>query len=181
MKTLLVFVLPSVAAFAALLSTSAPATSALAPVMSNSAVASINYCTAGTSTNGCVATMSSTGLPSIGVGSGFIVRADNVRGMKNGMIRYSITGRNSAVWCASGTSFLCIKAPHQNTGPKPSGGNNGACDGALTLDFFAFMSLGKIGWPMIAGQTFYAQAVYSDFPACKGTTWSNALEFTLIP
>lgn len=182
MKTLLVFVLPSVAAFAALLSTSAPATSAFAPVMSNSAVASTTYCTAGTSIIGCVASISSTGVPSIGANSGFVVRADFVPGKKNGRFRYSISGPIAVPWCSGGTSFLCVKSPAQNVNPVTnSDGNAGACDGALTWDFFPWMTSGKLGFPLFAGETFYVQAVYADFPACKGTTWSNALEFTLLP
>ncbi|MCC7012785.1 MAG: proprotein convertase P-domain-containing protein [Planctomycetes bacterium] len=143
----------------------------------------VSYCTPGTSTNGCNATMSATGTPSISGGAGsFVLTASGVEGQKNGLIFYGITGRSNANW-GTGTSFLCVKAPTQRTDFLSTGGNVGACDGSLSLDFFGFMNthIGALGQPIAAGQVFNAQAWYRDPPAPKTTNMSDGIEFTLAP
>jgi hypothetical protein len=51
---------------------------------------SVAYCTAGTSTNGCVPSISSTGTPSSAATSGFFIDVANVEGQKQGIVFYGV-------------------------------------------------------------------------------------------
>src|SRR6185503_6877374 len=88
----------------------------------------VTYCTAGTSTNGCVPSIGATGTPSASASSGFVITVANVEGQKQGLLFYGINGRNAVAW-GGGSSFLCVKSPTQRMGPQNSGGTAGQCDG----------------------------------------------------
>ena len=141
------------------------------------------YCTAGTSTNGCVPSISATGVASLSAGSGFTLGVANVEGQKQGLIFYGITGRSAAPWGIGGTSFLCVKAPTQRTPAQSSGGTAGACDGTLSVDWLSFIGSTPtaLGNPFSAGQVVNAQGWYRDPPAVKTTNLSDGLEFTVLP
>jgi hypothetical protein len=66
---------------------------------------------------------------------------------------------------------------------QSSGGNLFACNGALSVDFLAFMAAHPtaLGQPIAVGQRFNAQAWFRDPPAPKTTSLSDALEFPLLP
>ncbi len=140
------------------------------------------YCTAGTSTHGCVGSISGAGAPSASASSGFLITAANVPAQRLGMILYGDGGRASTPW-GTGTSTLCLGAPLQRTGAQLSGGTAGACDGAYVLDWNAFMTThtNAVGQPRAAGQVFQAQAWYRDTTAPLASNLSDALEFTLVP
>jgi hypothetical protein len=144
--------------------------------------APVSFCTAGTSTNGCNATITSTGVARASASSGFTLNVANVEGQKQGLIFYSVTGQQAAPW-GTGTSFLCVKAPTQRLPSQASGGSLGACDGSFSADWLAFMAStpNAIGNPLAAGRTFQAQAWYRDPPAPKTTNLSDGLEFILAP
>lgn len=46
----------------------------------------LTYCTPGTTTNGCIATMSASGAPSIGAASGFVLTTSDVEGQRAGLV-----------------------------------------------------------------------------------------------
>lgn len=142
------------------------------------------FCTAGTTTNGCVASMSGTGTPSASSGSGFTISASAVEGQKLGLLFYGLdnTGFTPSQWGAS-SSVLCIKAPTQRSGALSSGGTSGVCDGVLAIDWNAFINAnsGALGNPFSAGQHVFAQAWFRDPPSTKTTALSNALEFVVGP
>jgi len=54
------------------------------------------YCTAGTSTNGCTATLQSAGTPSASAAAGFTLSASNVDGQKSGLQRQRRRERQEA-------------------------------------------------------------------------------------
>ncbi len=141
------------------------------------------YCTAGTSTNGCVPSISATGTPSASAASGFTISVANVEGQKQGLMFYGVSGQAIAPWGSGGTSFLCVKAPTQRLGAQSSGGTASACDGSLSNDWLAFVAAnpGVLGAPFSAGNVVNAQAWYRDPPAVKTTNLSDGLEFTLAP
>jgi hypothetical protein len=145
--------------------------------------APVSYCTAGTTTNGCNASMGASGTPSASATSGFTLTSSNVEGQKTGLIFYGLSGQIAVPWGSGSTSFLCVKPPTQRTPVQPSGGTLGGCDGALALDFLAWTSAspGALGTPISSGQTFQAQAWFRDPPAIKTSNLSDALEFTLSP
>ena len=142
-----------------------------------------SYCTAGTSTNGCVATMSATGTPSVAASSGFVLTCSSVEGQKSGLIFYGVSGATASAWAPGSTSYLCVKAPTQRTTSQPSGGTTNACDGALSIDLLAWIAAnpGALGAPFAPGDTLFSQAWYRDPPAPKTTSLSNAVHFTMTP
>jgi hypothetical protein len=109
-----------------------------------------NYCTAGTTTNGCNASMGATGTPSASATSGFTLTASNVEGQKTGLIFYGLSGQLALPWGTGSTSFLCVKPPTQRTPVQPSGGTFGGCDGSLSLDLLAWLAAnpGSLGTPV---------------------------------
>ncbi len=144
-----------------------------------------NFCTSGTSTNGCVATISATAQPSVTQATSCVINVTDVEGQKSGLVFYGInnTGFTPFVWGAGSSSFLCVKAPTQRMPSQSSGGTAGTCTGALTQDWDAFQSAfpSSLGSPFSAGDKVYAQAWYRDPPAVKTTNLSDALELTYVP
>jgi subtilisin-like proprotein convertase family protein len=147
------------------------------------AAAPVSYCTAGTSTNGCQAVLSGTNL-SASFASACTVTASNVEGGKSAILFYSISGQNSVLWCAGGTSYLCVKSPTQRTPSQNSGGNPGLCDGSLFIDVNNYLQVVNptaLGMPFTAGNVLDWQGWYRDPPACKTTQLTNGLEMTVQP
>ncbi len=142
------------------------------------------YCTAGTTTNGCVPAMSATGTPSASAPTGFTLSVASVEGQKQGLFFYGIdnSGFSPSPW-GQGTSFLCVKAPTQRSPAQLSNGTAGACDGALSIDWNAYITAnpGALGQPFSAGQHVFAQAWFRDPPAPKTTNLSDAVEFVVGP
>ena len=146
-------------------------------------ITTVAYCTAGTSTNGCTPSITSTGTPSLAASSGFTIVVNALEGQKQGLIFYSVAGRSAAPWGVGGTSFLCVKSPTQRTPSQTSGGTSGACDGTLSVDWRAYVSStpNALGNPLSLGMVVNAQGWYRDPPAVKTTNLSDALEFTVVP
>ncbi len=141
----------------------------------------VTYCTAGTTTNGCAASISADNQPSVSAANACNISVANVEGQKSGLIFYSITGQHNAVWNA--TSFLCVKSPTQRTGTQISTGTVNACDGTLSLDWNAYQAAHPtaLGQPWSAGNKVQLQAWFRDPPAGKATNLSNAIELTYVP
>jgi hypothetical protein len=142
------------------------------------------YCTAGTTTHGCLPAISATGAASASAPSGFTISVANVEGQKQGILFYGIdnSGFAPAPWGTS-SSFLCVKAPVQRAQILTSGGTLLQCDGALGLDWnaFRFANPGALGSPFAAGDHVFAQAWFRDPPSPKSTMLSDAVEFNLAP
>ena len=158
------------------------ATSQLTVVVATCGVIT-SYCTAGTTTNLCTATISGTGTPDANAGSGFMLSLSGVEGQKQGILFYGITNAIAQPWATGSTSLLCVKAPTQRMGVQNSGGTLNQCDGSLSTDWNAFIANNPtaLGNPFIAGQAVYAQGWFRDPPAPKTTSLSNALKFTVCP
>jgi hypothetical protein len=141
-----------------------------------------SYCTAGTTTNGCNALLTSTGTPSASATSGFVITASHVEGQKQGLFFYSLSGAQSQPWGA-GSSFLCVQPPSQRGPIATSGGTTNTCDGTLTLDWNAFRANSPtiLGAPFQGGENVWIQAWFRDPPAPKSTSLSDALTFTVAP
>lgn len=142
-----------------------------------------SYCTAGTTTNGCLATMSSTGTPSAAASSGYTLSVTNVEGQKQGLLYYGINGGQETPWANGSPSFQCVKAPRQRMGVLVSGGTAGTCNGTFNVDFLAYCAThpGSLGTPLASGLVVTAQAWFRDPPAPKATNLSDGLEFTIVP
>ncbi len=145
--------------------------------------APVSYCTAGTTTNGCNATITGVGTASASSGSGFTLTVSSVEGQKQGLIFYSVTGRAAAPWGLGSTSFLCVKAPTQRLSAQNTGGTFGQCDGTLARDWNAYIAAnpGTLGQPFMGCEVVQAQAWFRDPPAPKTTNLSNGVEFYVAP
>ena len=145
--------------------------------------APVNYCTAGTTTNSCTATMSATGSPSVSQTSGLMVSCNNVEGVKQGIIFYGNIGPVASPWGIGGSSFLCVKSPTQRTGTQNTGGTANQCDGTMSLDLLAYLAANPtaVGNPFSAGQKCWIQGWFRDPPAVKTTSLSDGLEITFVP
>jgi hypothetical protein len=140
------------------------------------------YCTAGTTTNGCLASIAGAGLPSASQTSGFTISVTQVEGQQSGLLFYGVGGQVAFPWGGS-TSFFCVKSPTERTPVQNSGGTLAACDGAFGIDWLAYIAAtpGALGTPFGAGDIVNAQAWFRDPPSPKTTMLSNALEFVLQP
>jgi hypothetical protein len=141
------------------------------------------YCTAGTTTNGCAATMSAIGVPSATASSGFRLQATGVEGQKNGLYFYGFAPTLVPWKPFVSTSWLCVASPHVRTTTFNSGGPANGCDGSFALDWSAWVAANPhaAGAPYGVGESFYAQAWFRDPPAPRGTNLSNAIGWTLQP
>jgi hypothetical protein len=142
------------------------------------------YCTAGTTSNGCAASISVNFNPSVTHTQACQVVITEVEGQKTGIIFYGLQPLAQA-WCSQGggSSYLCVKAPTQRTPPMNSGGAIGACNGQLTLDWNAFQLANPtaLGAPWVVGASAYVQGWFRDPPACKTTSLSNGAVLTYQP
>jgi Tol biopolymer transport system component len=143
----------------------------------------IAYCTAGTSSNGCTATISATGSASVTAGSGFVLHVAGVEGLRQGLVFYGVSGPQTLTWSSGSSSVLCVRTPIQRTGAQNSGGTLGQCDGSFALDWNAFIAThpSALGNPFTQGAIVAAQAWYRDPAAAKTSNLSNALEFRVCP
>jgi subtilisin-like proprotein convertase family protein len=144
----------------------------------------ISYCTAGTTTNACLATISTNANPSAAQLYPCNIAVANVEGQKLGMIFYGVdnSGYAPVPWGSGSTSFFCVKSPTQRAIAQLSGGTANACDGVLALDLDAFLaSHAALGEPFGVGDRLYVQAWFRDPPAPRTTSLSNALELTFQP
>jgi subtilisin-like proprotein convertase family protein len=143
------------------------------------------YCTAGTTTNGCNASITGTAQPSASLASPCVINVANVEGQKQGLVFYGVNnaGFSPLAWSPGSTSFLCVKSPTQRTGTQTSGGTTSTCTGAFTLDWNAYQAANPsaLGNPFLSGAKVYAQAWFRDPPAPKTTNLSDALEMTVQP
>ncbi|NUP95509.1 MAG: proprotein convertase P-domain-containing protein [Planctomycetaceae bacterium] len=140
------------------------------------------YCTAGTTTNNCVAAISASNHPNVAHSNSVLIHVANVEGQKQGLIFYGLAPA-ATQWCTGGASLMCVKAPTERTPSLTSGGTLNACDGAFLLDWNAHQLANptSLGNPWSVGTTTYVQAWFRDPPACKTTHLSNGVELTYQP
>jgi hypothetical protein len=142
------------------------------------------FCTAGTTTNGCVPSISGLGTPSATFASAFTIVANEVEGVRPGLFLYGtdVHGFTPSPWGGS-SSFMCLKAPTQRAGLQGSGGTPGNCDGTLSLDWNAFVLAhpGLLGVPFAPGDDVYAQAWFRDPSSPATTMLSDGLRFRMQP
>lgn len=138
------------------------------------------YCTAKTSSQGCVPQVAADGIASPTANAGFTVSASQVANQKAGRLLLGVAGA-AATPFAGGT--LCLAVPFVGTSPLSSGGSLlplNDCSGAWSRDFNTVQHL----WPLYpAGTTIRAQWLGRDpgFGPPNNLSLSNALAFTLLP
>jgi hypothetical protein len=150
-----------------------------------------SYCTAGTTSSGCHATMGASGDASLSNANPFTLTCMNVEGNKNGIFFYGITGRVASSWGIGGLTWLCVKSPIQRMQPlMASGGTPATCTGSFSVDWNAYVAANPnkpVNQAMTPGTVVAAQAWFRD-PAsgtgplgAKGTALSDGVEFTVCP
>ena len=144
----------------------------------------VTYCTAGTSAAGCSARLSAAGSASATAASGFVVRAGELEGQRDGLYFFGTAGRQANPW-GSGTSFQCVVPPVSRAGLLPGTGTAGLCDGFLAQDLNALWcpTCPKSGKNPGAGARGQLQLWYRDPKSTSNqtTSLSNALEFCVLP
>lgn len=140
-----------------------------------------NYCTAGTSAAGCLATLSATGLASATSANGFTVTSSSLEGQKNGQFFWSTNGKNAGSW-GNGSSFRCTIPPNNRGGLLFSGGTVGACNGSVSQDLNARWQAKPAQNPG-SGALVQVQYWYRDplNTSNQTTSFSDALEFCVAP
>lgn len=140
------------------------------------------FCTAATSTHGCVPSIAVSGTPSATAGSGFALSVSGVEGQKTGMLFYGLSGSLAAPF-GGGASLLCVRGSLQRMGLQNSGGTALACDGALSVDWNQFIATTPwiLGLPFVGGESVWAQGWYRDPLAPGASNLSNAVWFTVCP
>jgi hypothetical protein len=143
------------------------------------------YCTSGTTTNGCNASISASANPSASLAHACNLSVAGVEGQKSGILFYGISnaGFVPVPWGTGSSSWLCVKSPTQRTTIQTSGGTLNQCDGAFAFDWNAYQlaNPSALGNPWSAGDKVYVQAWFRDPPAVKSTNLSNAVELTYEP
>lgn len=144
------------------------------------ALATVTYCTAGTTSNGCQPAIATSGVPSASASAGFELSVTQLEGQRQGLFFYSLSGPSASAW---GASLLCVKSPTQRMGAQGSGGVNGQCDGVFVTDWNSYRAShpSALGQPFGGGETVWAQAWFRDPPAPKSTNLSNAVRFSVAP
>lgn len=143
----------------------------------------VSYCTAGTTTSGCNASIWTPEQPSASFARPCVVTVTDVEGQRSGLVFFSASGQNNLPWATGSSSFFCVKTPVQRTPIQSTGGTVGTCTGAMTLDWNAFRlaNPGGLGAPWGSGQKTWMQGWFRDPPATKTTNLSNGLELTHTP
>jgi hypothetical protein len=141
-----------------------------------------NYCTSGTSANGCNAVISATGASSATATSGFNLVATGVEGQKNGMFYYSTVQKVPATSIGTSTSYQCVQPPVKRVQLLNGGGTNGACDGLFSVDLNARWTAKPSHNPG-AGADVYAQLWHRDpmNTSNQTTARSDAICFNVCP
>ncbi len=151
------------------------------------------YCTAGKSSAGCQALISTSGTSSASAASGFYLRAANVEGSSagtSGLFFYGINGRQANPWgnpLKNCTSYQCVRPPTLRGALLNGGGSNDNCDATFVYDLNARWTARPAHNPG-AGATVQGQLWYRDPDnPCKGaqaqstTALSNAVEWSVCP
>jgi hypothetical protein len=145
-----------------------------------------SYCTAKTTSNGCVPAIGSSGAPSASAGSGFAVNATQMINNKSCLLFYGSTGPASVPF-QGGT--LCVATPIRRTIGTSTGGNPppNDCSGSPSIDMNAFAVGGLGGSPAafltVSGTTVYCQWWGRDpgFASPNNTQLSDGLQYTICP
>ena len=110
------------------------------------------YCTAGTTTNGCVPAISGTGSASASAGSGFAISIADVEGQTSGLLLLRRDGREGDA-LGRRHELPVRRGALKRMSTQSSGGTAGACDGVFSEDWNAYIA----AHPTALGQPFVAR------------------------
>jgi len=135
-----------------------------------------SYCIAKTNSQGCQASVSLSGTPSLTSSTPFLVAATDVVNNKNGILFYGFAPFNAPF--QGGT--LCVTGIVRRTPAQFSGGNTGTadCSGTYSYDFNARIQSGADPL-LLVGEQVFAQYWYRDPQNATGSGLSDAAQFTI--
>jgi hypothetical protein len=145
------------------------------------------YCVAKVNSLGCTPAIGSSGVPSAGATSGFVISCAQVRNQKVGLLFYGFDGPAQIPMVGG---FRCVNAPirraiTRNAGGSPSPAND--CSGVLSMDWNAF-SHGALGGNPAPGASTVGAEVHSQwwardqgFAPPDNHSLSDGLRFTIQP
>lgn len=141
------------------------------------------YCALQPTSDGCVASISASGLCSASSPDPFLVTATTVMANKTGRLLYSFGEANTPFQ----GGILCLALPLTRTEVSNSGSNGlppplDACSGVLSYDFNARVQSG-VDPLLLPGTVVYAQYRFRDpFEVSgSGVGWSDAVRFGIAP
>lgn len=142
------------------------------------------YCTAGTSSSGCQASISVAGSPSASSHTGCDLRAFGVQGGVSGLFLYGTNGKQAKPW-GNGTSYRCVVPPVKRAtraGFMTGIGTSGSCDDYYETDLHELWTKDPAKNPG-GGQAVQAQLWYRDpmNTSYRKTAFSDAVEFFVVP
>lgn len=132
------------------------------------------YCTAKTTSTGCLPSMGWTGSTSLAAAS-FDLTAHTLIPDRPGLFFYGAFGIAQAF--QGGT--LCVQTPLKRT-PVRFSSSGASCTGAVSLDFDAWIASG-VDPALVSGSRWAAQFWSRDPAASFGSSFTNTLLFTLLP
>lgn len=141
-----------------------------------------NYCTAKTSSAGCLPALSSSIPipPSASLGKGFYLRAEKLKPQMIGLFLYSLAGADSQP-LLGGT--LCVASPLARVGLHGTGGTQtSGCSGSIQTDFNAWIASGSDP-ALVPGTRVFVQCWFRDpgFAPPENIGLTDALSFMIGP
>jgi len=140
---------------------------------------SFAYCAPKVSSQGCVPSMASSGIPSASAPEPFLLTASEIVSNQFGILFYGYAMDEQPYM--GGT--LCILAPFRRTPVQSSGGNPAPdCSGTFSFDFNAWIQGGNDPG-LVPGVSVFAQHWYRDpyLGPPHPVGFSDALTFTIVP
>ena len=131
------------------------------------------YCSAKTTTSGCLPAMEFAGTPSATAANGFTISATQVEEGQFGLFFYSATGAQDVPFLGG---RMCLQPPHLRTLVQNAGSaGSPPCAGILSLDLNATGISAAIG----EGNQGWIQAWFRDPPDADGIGLTDAVQFTV--
>ena len=132
------------------------------------------YCTAKTTSSGCIPSMGWSGSTSVSSGA-FTLQASALQPNKFGLFFYGGHANSTAFQGGS----LCVATPLTRT-PVTNTGGAATCSGFASLDFNGWIASG-VDPLLVVGSRWAAQFWSRDPQSSFGTSLTNTLVFTLLP
>ncbi len=141
----------------------------------NTTPSSTSFCIPTLTSDGCLPTIYTSGIPSLSSSTAFRIDAANVSVQKQGILFFGPAQVPGAI------SGYCVAGPNIRTTAQNSGGGACDCQGAFAFNFTAWASNGTPPPLVTAGSTLYAQYWYRDPAVPSSTGFSSAVQFDLLP
>lgn len=139
-------------------------------------VAPATYCTAKTSSHGCVPSIVGVGEPSVANPGGFSVTTAQLEQAKNTITFFGTTAFGNPFQ----GGFLCVKPTLFRLGVKNSGGA-AQCQGTVSYTLAELQAHGSGGATVVPGADVYCQTWGRDPGDSFGSSLSNGVTFMVLP